>query len=64
MLYLQPGEDNTLLCKDDYLKQNGGTAGKFKSLRELIKLAQTKGRLSWALIALYAISEAWLLFER
>ena len=35
VLYLQPGEDNTLLCKDDYLKQNGGTAGKFKSLRYL-----------------------------
>ena len=33
VLYLQPGEDNTLLCKDDYLKQNGGTAGKFKSSR-------------------------------
>ena len=27
VLYLQPGEDNTLLCKDDYLKNNGGTAG-------------------------------------
>ena len=26
VLYLQPGEDNTLLCKDDYLKNNGGTA--------------------------------------
>ena len=36
VLYLQPGEDNTLLCKDDYLKQNGGTAGKFKSPRYLM----------------------------
>ena len=28
VLYLQPGDgDNTLLCKDDYLKNNGGTAG-------------------------------------
>lgn len=27
VLYLQPGDgDNTLLCKDDYLKNNGGTA--------------------------------------
>ena len=30
VLYLQPGEDNTLLCKDDYLKNNGGTAGESK----------------------------------
>ena len=30
VLYLQPGDgDNTLLCKDDYLKNNGGTAGEF-----------------------------------
>lgn len=33
VLYLQPGDgDNTLLCKDDYLKNNGGTAGEFSEV--------------------------------